>query len=567
MNRKTLLLIPLSLLLLIYRHAAAEPDGASREVDSLIEYASRESKKGNFDLQPVARRLLRLAEQRDDDKARLYGLMYMGHTLAGQVDDSVKWYYGQARTLAAQRADYRALAAISNALAIYTSEMEMNYLSGMSYFMEALKYAKSSPDKHSYPVILNNIAMAHYLRNDPDGLKYALEVVDIGTSSGEPLLIYSGSFVAAYTYYLLGEYSPALRYMEQALETGGSYIEYAEAYSLYANILVKLQRESEAVRYFRLSLEKIGEEKSNTLAYLNYGSYLIGKGRAGEAIGVLKKGLAFVDLRNNAFYRYQLYEKLSEAYAAAGDYRGALDYFMKFHDEFTDIFNLERERAINELNVQYETEKREREIGVKELALLRQKQKLNITLFTSLLLVGILAASVAGQRRKNLRYRQIVRQQHELIRKEKQIEQLTQPRSAKNETRAAGIPFPDEKGQELFARIEQLMKTEELYRERNITIEKIAERLATNRSYLSKAINEQGGMSFSQYVNSYRIDQARRTLSEPDHDCQIKELAYALGFSTPETFSASFKKAIGMLPSKFREEMRKMYDDIREEAN
>ena len=66
----------------------------------------------------------------------------------------------------------------------------------------------------------------------------------------------------------------------------------------------------------------------------------------------------------------------------------------------------------------------------------------------------------------------------------------------------------EEKGQALFAEFERLMKTDRIYRERDITIDKVADRLGTNRSYLSRAINENGGMSFSQYINSRRIGEA-----------------------------------------------------------
>ena len=179
--RKTLLFLFLILAYCGMAAAALRPSG--RDVDSLIEYATGESKKGNFDeVAVVAGRLMELGRERDDRKASLYGLIYTGHALAREVSDSVKYYYGRALDLAAGLEDYRALAAINNALAIYTSEMEMNYLEGLSYFMKALKYAEQSSDKHSYPVILNNIAMAHYLRNDPNGLKYSLEVIDIGLS-------------------------------------------------------------------------------------------------------------------------------------------------------------------------------------------------------------------------------------------------------------------------------------------------------------------------------------------------------------------------------------------------
>lgn len=196
--------------------------GAVRsEVDSLIDAASRASKQGNFEvLASKSHALLRLGER--EERARLYGLMYTGHVLARQKDDSVKWYYGEARQLAERLEDYRALAAIYNALAIYTSEMDMNYLSGLSYFMQALEYAEKSSDGQSYPVILNNLAMAYYLRNDSNGLKYSLEAVEIGQKNDDQFLIYSGSFVTAYMYYLLEDYVAALGYIEQALKTGAT---------------------------------------------------------------------------------------------------------------------------------------------------------------------------------------------------------------------------------------------------------------------------------------------------------------------------------------------------------
>ena len=160
----------------------------------------------------------------------------------------------------------------------------------------------------------------------------------------------------------------------------------------------------------------------------------------------------------------------------------------------------------------------------KELDLLRERQKLNITIFTVAVLVGLLAALFIAYRRKNQRYRQIVRQQHELIQKEKTIKELySQSEGGRKYTVSS---LSDEKGQALFSEFEKLMRTEKIYRRSDITVDKIADRLETNRTYLSRAINENSGMSFSQYINSCRIDEARHILSETDNDIQIKALAY-----------------------------------------
>lgn len=87
----------------------------------------------------------------------------------------------------------------------------------------------------------------------------------------------------------------------------------------------------------------------------------------------------------------------------AGRPQRALDYYKKYHAEFDSIFNIGRERAINELRVQYESEKQEKELRGKELDLLRERQKLNITIFTVAVLVGLLAALFIAYRRKNQR--------------------------------------------------------------------------------------------------------------------------------------------------------------------
>ena len=109
---------------------------------------------------------------------------------------------------------------------------------------------------------------------------------------------------------------------------------------------------------------------------------------------------------------------------------------------------------------------------------------------------------------------------------------------------------------ELFARIEYLMQTEGVYRQNDLTIERLAERLDTNRTYISRAINQK---AFSSYVNSYRIDEAVRRLSDVDDDTPLKALAQMLGYNHLQTFYTSFQSAIGMPSSKYREKLLKLH--------
>ena len=60
-------------------------------------------------------------------------------------------------------------------------------------------------------------------------------------------------------------------------------------------------------------------------------------------------------------------------------------------------------------------------------------------------------------------------------------------------------------------------------------------------------------MTFPYYVNSFRINEAVRILSNPEDNTPIKAIAGNLGYNNLTTFYRLFEAAKGMPPSKYRE--------------
>lgn len=86
----------------------------------------------------------------------------------------------------------------------------------------------------------------------------------------------------------------------------------------------------------------------------------------------------------------------------------------------------------------------------------------------------------------------------------------------------------------------------------------LAEQLSISRHHLSQVINEQMGMSFSDFINSYRIKAAKEMLTDPAYEDQyIINIAYEAGFNNKTSFNKAFKKATGLSPSEYRKRMRK----------
>lgn len=104
------------------------------------------------------------------------------------------------------------------------------------------------------------------------------------------------------------------------------------------------------------------------------------------------------------------------------------------------------------------------------------------------------------------------------------------------------------------ARLEQRInewKEEKLYLTDQININDIAERLGTDRRYLSRFINEHYGINFSRWISEMRIEEAK-LLMEQKPDEGLEWVALQTGFSSLSYFSKVFSQVVGVSPKKWR---------------
>jgi AraC-like DNA-binding protein len=74
-------------------------------------------------------------------------------------------------------------------------------------------------------------------------------------------------------------------------------------------------------------------------------------------------------------------------------------------------------------------------------------------------------------------------------------------------------------------------------------------------SYLSRTFKKKTGISFTEYVNQYRISQAAYLLSNTTDS--ISSIAFACGFNTIRSFNRNFKELIGIPPGEYRKSVPK----------
>ena len=101
--------------------------------------------------------------------------------------------------------------------------------------------------------------------------------------------------------------------------------------------------------------------------------------------------------------------------------------------------------------------------------------------------------------------------------------------------------------EDLRIRFEDLIVTEQLFLKQGIRISDIASMLETNRTYVSRLVNNTYNMSFSDYINTLRIDYAEQYLMH-HRDAKQSDIASACGFPNASAFNNVFKKITGVTP-------------------
>lgn len=99
----------------------------------------------------------------------------------------------------------------------------------------------------------------------------------------------------------------------------------------------------------------------------------------------------------------------------------------------------------------------------------------------------------------------------------------------------------------LLAKFQNLMVNEQLFLQPSLSLGDVAERLHTNKTYISKLVNNTYNLSFPELLNTLRIDYAEQYLLN-HRDARQTEVAKACGFLSASSFNNIFKKITGMTP-------------------
>lgn len=113
--------------------------------------------------------------------------------------------------------------------------------------------------------------------------------------------------------------------------------------------------------------------------------------------------------------------------------------------------------------------------------------------------------------------------------------------------------LPEVQKEKIIKDVLHAMETKKLFLNSRLTLIDMSLEIHTNKNYVSSIINEKMQKNFFQFVNEYRINEAKNLLSNKTYDNHsIEGIALTVGFNSKSAFNPAFKKQTGLTPSEFR---------------
>ncbi|TGK39197.1 AraC family transcriptional regulator [Leptospira gomenensis] len=103
-------------------------------------------------------------------------------------------------------------------------------------------------------------------------------------------------------------------------------------------------------------------------------------------------------------------------------------------------------------------------------------------------------------------------------------------------------------------RLKELMEEERSYRNEDLRMQDLAEKLLITPHQISRILNESYGKNFNEFVNGYRVEEAKKILLE-EPTKTVLSIGFEVGFNTKSTFNAQFLKITGMTPAEWRKKI------------
>ncbi len=300
----------------------------------------------------------------------------------GSVDRETGNYYDALKNYSVALEIYKEINDIDKVALAYNSigtvhGEQGDYANALKFFFASLKILEGSNYKQSIATCYSNIGNVYfYLKNYQEALNNYFFFQAASEKANDKYGLAVSYVNIGSVYSMMGNYPEALKNCFASLKTAQEINDkrgVAFAYNNIGEVFLLLKNYPKALENHLASLkisEEIGDKSGVISSYINLGKIYTLLGQYTHSAEYLTKGLKISQETGNRESIKDSYSSLARLDSTMGNYKGALKY-QKLYTEIKDsILNEESNEQIAQLKIQYETDKKD-----KEIALLNSEQQ------------------------------------------------------------------------------------------------------------------------------------------------------------------------------------------------
>ncbi len=347
-----------------------------------------------------------------------------------------------------------------------------------------------------------------------------------------------------------GNNAKAMEYYRKALVLANKSNQIGPKTFLLLNIgldFSRLGNQDSAKYYIKQSLEisQLSDDKyqiANTLN--NLGLIYSRMKNMDSALFYFNKGLK-LSLEINALeLTKNSYHGLYTVYESKGEFKKAIEYLNQSKTLEDSIYGIKAIRELSEMkNIEQSN------VGF----LVVNKSKNFILIIASTLLILSISAFwiLYSRKRSKKRFEKLKQRSSELLGEanEKLVEDLAEMKNNSPQK------LDDEIKSEILMKLNNVIFEQKIFMNGDLTLESLAKEIDCSRSRISHVINQVYGKNFNNWINEFRIEEAKLMMKNPENrHLTIEAISQMVGFNSKSTFNTFFKVHTGLTPSQFLNE-------------
>ncbi len=453
-------------------------------------------------------------------------------------------------------------------LAFAYSKIE-SYDTAIYYNLKALDFLEKHNDTIYTIFALNNLSAIYGTIRDDEAVKnYAQKSLKLSKKIKDTIFILH-SYTNLANIYLDSSLNKAIQYYNKAMDLSEKIGNKEGLINIYINLGVGYFYHDDylnARKYFSEALSLTNDEKVKMYsallyAYLAATEYELKRYNAAYNNAITSVNL-FKDKNINSVGEISgVYNTLCKTCIKLNKNDEAIKFFELYSESIDEKNEKKEAEQIAKLKILYKTNQLlsenkllKTENNLKEAKLSASRQRFFLVLVIISLLMFILFYTLYQYIKLNKSYQKIVKENIKTLKLEEENLKLKQAIiNNTQENRDADNIMPNSKNADetLFNQIVSYLEDKKPYKDPDFNLNTLAKELNTNRTYISKTINTFSNKSFVEFINEYRVLEAKKLLYTKIDQLTVEAIGYEAGFKSKSTFYRVFKSLTGVTPSFF----------------